>query len=225
MRTSNPRIRAFGIIVLLVFLCENSTWGQVFGRYQPGLAISASLSFSERFAQESSVFLRNDVLLFSDDSISSFFDFSLGYSRRSYQLDYSGPEMVSSTIPFYRKALTLQLLCILEFPTIPKVRKSLIPHIGFGIQQQFFNLNETDQRVYDYFGIQKINPRALVIEVGSEFVTHNKPRFYTAFQLEIPGTSQEGYRVLNDSASGITYEYYDKSRELCCVRVLIGFRI
>ena len=213
------------IIVLLFLIGQIPASAQLLGRYQPGVFVASGVVFNERFANESSIFLKNDLVLYSQEGLAGVLCLNIGYARRSYKLDYLIPELGESVVPGIRNALSIQSLALLQFTSIPKIRKNSIPYCGFGIQAQFSNTIGAEREVLDFFGFKKRNPVSLLFEIGTSFVTHNWPRFFTSLQFELPGTSQGYFENVHDPETGEVCHFRYNWKDLPCIRLIIGCQL
>lgn len=193
--------------------------------YEPGIAVSSDLNFSDNLAHESALWIRNSIR-----PVDCFYIcLNLGYAHRSYSLDYLSPTIGEFSGNLFRNAFVIQPGFEYRFQNIRKLRKTLHPFIGLYLQRQFFKVPDKDKNAREYFQVDKI-PFAVrqgVLEVGTEFVTKKWPRFYFSVQVE-PSFLSKGFgiekvRTENENQDD-TYFYFHVKEQSCC-RLLLGIRL
>lgn len=210
-----------------------SAWAQLSSWYEPSIAISSGLSFSDKMAEESAVWFRNSVRITRGESSPLYVCANFGYAHRSYLLDYYSPLLEPSASGItYRNAFVLQLGLEVRFKNIRKLRKVMHPFAGVFHQQQFYRLSNEDQAAREYFKLDgyKLSLWQIVLEVGSDFVFEKWPRFYFSFQIDPAffnrSWGREGYVTITDKYSSETqkYDIYYHHQELPCVSLFLGMR-
>lgn len=215
---------AVGILVLAgLFFNEIHSNAQISRWYEPGFAVMSGLSFSDKYAEESSFLFRNCFRFTGGDANPGYFNISLGYSHRSYTLDYA----ISGEDPYlgnvYRNAFVAQAGMEVRMQNIRKLRKYLHPYVGFVFQRHFNKIKGVEKEIQDYFQLDYNPPlRNFFLEVGSELVTEQWPRFYFSFQYETPLTlTSYGVKPSNETNPSIYY-FHD---EQPCFRLVLGIRL
>lgn len=221
---------------LFLLVNNNSARAQLSTWYEPGIAVSSALCFSDKFAHESAVWLQNSFCIGRQFPI--YPSINLGYARRrSYQLEYSyDSEQVDDAIVeklpaeiFYlfkeysgvvtRNVFILQVGVQAKFWKIRKLRKTMHPFIGMYLQSQFGKIPDVDP-----YSLPKSHRHSIVFDFGTDLMCEKWPKLFISIQVNTGGGMSNLNRqvIIGDNPPIDTY-YFRK--ELPCLRLVVGIKL
>lgn len=214
------------ISVCCFLMCVHSLcYSQV--EYHPSLALSSGLSFSKHMAKETSILLRNEFS-FKDSGIGSFCPIvGIGYTNRSYYLQYHSVGIDPFSGPVYMHSAVLEVSILMRLTAWRKVRRTIVPYVGINTFR--FLSKNISQEEKNFF--ERINPQYAEnvdavrhyhtyysIETGVELVKLGWPRlcFSVIWELPIPTNVEIG------KPESIIYFSHSA---IFCPRLVVGVRL
>lgn len=215
-KTKGRLFQCFLFFCVLVFKAELYAKAQFSTRYEPSFAISSGLNFSGNLAEESAVWIRNSVRFTSEEVFPGYICLNLGYSHRSYLVEYNSTTLGYIKEQKYRNSFVIQGGAEMRFRNIRKLRKSIQPHLGIYFQYYLTKIR-IDEDV-DFIDNADYDFGQVVFEIGSEFVFDRWPRMYFSIQIE-PHLSETRIWMI-DNSGNISYDH----KEPACHRMVLGIR-
>lgn len=215
------------ILFILCMLCFTlPSYSQVF-EYHPSFALSSGLGFTNNMANETSFLLRNEFVI-KDTGISSFCPIvGIGYSSRTYKLQYQTPGIDYFSGPVYMDAAVLEVSLLIRLTSWRKLRKTMIPFLGFNTFRFLSKSTSTEEENFwgrvdsSYSGGIK-NYRSphtyFSIETGMEFVKNGWPRLCLSILWELPIPTE--YGIGNPDSV-----FYFRHSSMFCPRFVVGIRL
>jgi len=195
--------------------------------YHPSFALSSGLGFSNDMASETSFLLRNEFTI-KDDNIGNFCPIiGIGYTNRTYNLQYQTPEIDYFSGPVYMRSAVLEISVLIRLTSWRKLRKTMIPFLGlnsFRFLSKDMSKEENDfcDRVDPSLGEAiknyRIHHMFFSLETGMEFVKDRWPRLCLSVLWEFPDSNDCKIESPNS-------EFYFRSSSMWCPRLVIGLRL
>ena len=216
------------ILVLSMVLCTAlSALSQTF-EYHPIFALSSGLGFSNDMASETSFMLRNEFANKESDFGSFCPVIGLGYTNRTYHLEYSADGISPFSGPVYMRSLAFEFSILFRFSAWRKVRKTVVPYVGANsfLLLSKKNVSGEEKSFLSQVGIgndllskQRSRPLFYSLETGVELVGKGWPRMNVSIIWELPIARTRFGFTMNEKNGA----YYSSS--LNCPRLCVGLRL
>lgn len=220
-------IRKLILVLSMALGTALSAVSQTF-EYHPIFALSSGLGFSNNMANETSFMLRNEFANKESDFGTFCPIVGLGYTNRTYHLEYSADGMDPFSGPVHMRSLALEVSALFRFSAWRKVRKTVIPYVGANTFRLLSkkNVSAEEKSFLSHVGIDndslnKLRSRPLFfsLETGVELVGKGWPRMNVSIIWELPmARTRSGFTMNEKNGS-----YFSSS--LNCPRLVVGLRL
>lgn len=203
--------------------------------YHPIFALSSGLGFGNNMANETSFMLRNEFATKESD-IGTFCPvIGLGYTNRTYHLEYSADGISPFSGPVNMRSLAFEFSLLFRFSAWRRVRKTVVPYVGVNTFRLISKkeVSADEKAFFFHIGIDndlldKFRPKPLFfsLETGAELVWKKWPRVNVSIVWELPVARTQ--TSISESLTGDTVEetktIYSRSFHNC-PRLVVGLRL